>query len=268
MNILSLFDGISCGRLALGRAGISVTNYYSSEIDPYAIQVSNNNYPDLIRLGDIRNVSSKNLPKIDIALAGSPCQGFSSSGYKLGLNDPRSSLFFEFVRLLNECKPRYFLLENVCMKKEWSDIITSHVGVEPVTINSSLVSAQLRKRMYWTNIPFQGQPEAEDIILQDIIEDGVVDRDKSYCLTVSYSKGSSLQYDYIKRKARQVVFDGSVDGYRRLTPLECERLQTLPDGYTAGVSDYQRYKMLGNAWTVDVISHLLSGIDKGGGDKL
>ncbi len=257
MNVLSLFDGISCGRVALDRVYAPVSTYFSSEIDKYAIQVSESNYPDIVRLGDVRNIQAGDLPHIDLILAGSPCQGFSSNGKQKGFEDPRSALFFEFVRLLEECKPSYFLLENVRMKKEWINQVSEMVGVEPVFIGSQLVSAQKRERVYWTNIPYLGPPEDKKILLQDIVEDGVVDRDKSYCLTASYHHGVSLQHDYIDRKQRQVVFDGSNDGYRRLTPIECERLQTLPDNYTDTVPKTQRYKCLGNAWTVDVICHLL-----------
>lgn len=137
MNVLSLFDGMSCGRIALERAGIPITNYFASEIDKYAIQVAKANYPDTIHLGNVENITSKHLPEIDILIGGRPCQGFSNSGAGLNFEDPRSKLFFEYVRLLKECKPKYFLLENVKMKKEWADIITDILGVEPVLINSS-----------------------------------------------------------------------------------------------------------------------------------
>ena len=170
MNVLSLFDGMSCGRLALDRLGIPVTNYYASEIDKYAIQVSEANYPDIIRLGDVCGVKAKDLPKIDLILAGSPCQGFSFAGKQLAFDDPRSALFFEFVRILKECEPKYFLLENVKMKREFLDIITQQVGAAPIFINSALVSAQNRQRYYWTNIPSIEQPEQRGIVLRDILE--------------------------------------------------------------------------------------------------
>ena len=153
MNVLSLFDGMSCGQIALNRAGINYDNYFASEIDKYAIKVTKNNYPDTIHIGNVLDVKSEDLPGIDLLIGGSPCQGFSFAGKQLNFNDPRSKLFFEFVRLLEECKPKYFLLENVKMKKEYQNIITEMLGVEPIEINSNLVSAQNRKRLYWTNIP-------------------------------------------------------------------------------------------------------------------
>ena len=170
MNILSLFDGMSCGRLALDRLGIKVDKYYASEIDKYAIQVSSANYPDIIQIGDVCEVKGEDYPDIDLVLAGSPCQGFSFAGNQLAFDDPRSALFFEFVRILKEVKPKYFLLENVKMKKEFLDVISEQVGVEPILINSALVSAQNRLRYYWTNIPGVEQPEDRGIVLRDILE--------------------------------------------------------------------------------------------------
>ena len=170
MNVLSLFDGMSCGRLALDRLGIKVDKYYASEIDKYAIQVSEANYPDIIRLGNVCDVKAEDLEPIDLILAGSPCQGFSFAGQQLAFDDPRSALFFEFVRLLKECKPKYFLLENVKMKKQYLDVISEQVGVEPILINSALLSAQNRQRYYWTNIPNIEQPEDRGILLKDILE--------------------------------------------------------------------------------------------------
>lgn len=166
MNVLSIFDGMSCGRIALERAGIKVDNYYASEIDKYAIQIAKKNYPDIIHIGDVTKVKANDLPKIDLLIGGSPCQGFSFAGKQLNFEDERSKLFFEFVRLLEECKPKYFLLENVKMKKEYQDIISSYLGVEPIKINSSLVSAQNRERLYWTNIPNIRQPEDKGIFIK------------------------------------------------------------------------------------------------------
>ena len=304
MNVLSVFDGMSCGRIALERAGIPVTNYYASEIDKYAIQVANKNYPDTHHIGDVTQVTADNLPNIDLLIGGSPCQGFSFAGKQLNFDDARSKLFFEFVRLLKELKPKYFLLENVRMKKEYQDIISEYLGVEPIKINSSLVSAQNRVRLYWTNIPNVTQPYDREIVLKDIIESGAVDRDKSHCLDANYFKGGNLK-SYFEKHRRQLVFsndglchigDADLKGhdaikrvyhpagksptfttmqgghrepkisynethYRKLTPIECERLQTVPDNYTEGVSNTQRYKMLGNGWTVDVISHIFKGIN-------
>lgn len=151
MNVLSLFDGISCGRVALERAGIQVDKYYASEIDKHAMFVSNNNYPDTIQLGDITKINS--LENIDLLIGGSPCQGFSLAGKQLAFDDPRSKLYFEYERLLEETNPKYWLLENVRMKQEHEDVISSRLGVKPIKINSNKVSAQNRERLYWTNIP-------------------------------------------------------------------------------------------------------------------
>jgi len=268
MNVLSLFDGMSCGRIALDKAGIPVTNYFASEIDKYAIQVAKANYPDTIHIGDVQQVMWPETfegIKIDLLLGGSPCQGFSMAGKRLNFDDPRSKLFFEYVRILKECKPKYFLLENVRMKQESQDIISEYLGVQPVAINSSLLSAQNRYRLYWTNIPFD-TPQDLGIKLQDILEDDfITDRDKAHCIDANYFKGGNLK-SYFEKHRRQLVF--SEDAYtkemrplwRKLTPLECERLQTVPDGYTNHVSNSQRYKMLGNGWTVDVVAHILKGV--------
>ena len=307
-----MFDGCSCGQVALKRLGVNIEKYYASEIDKYAIQITQNNHPDTIQLGDITQIKGSTLENIDLLMGGSPCQGFSVAGKQLNFNDPRSKLFFEFVRILKECKPRYFLLENVKMKKEIQNIISETLGVQPIEINSSLVSAQNRKRLYWTNIPDVKQPEDIGIMLKDILETGVVDRDKSYCLDANYWKGTNVE-QYIKKCRRQIAFterrteeakkirrefmrkygrdfcprrskemvvreDGKMNCltatysykehtiideklyYRKLTPIECERLQTLPDNYTEDVSNSQRYKMIGNGWTIDVIAHILKNI--------
>ena len=304
MNVLSLFDGMSCGQLALQRAGIQVENYYAAEIDKYAIKVTQANFPQTVQLGDVTAVDPDSLPDIDLLIGGSPCQGFSFAGKQLNFDDPRSKLFWEYVRLLNALKPKYFLLENVKMKKESMDVITEALGVEPIFINSNLVSAQNRQRYYWTNIPVSKLPDDKGIVLADILEDGHVDRDKSHCIDANYFKGGNLK-SYFEKHRRQLVFskDGmchvgdagisdkyayvnrvyhpsgkgpslvASDGghlqpkvskgtteYRKLTPLECERLQTVPEGYTNHVSDTQRYKMLGNGWTVDVVSHIMKGL--------
>ena len=304
MNVLSLFDGMSCGQLALQRAGITINNYFAAEIDKYAIKVTQANFPSTIQLGDVTNIDPDSLPKIDLMIGGSPCQGFSFAGKQLNFDDPRSQLFFEYVRLLKALRPKYFLLENVKMKKESMDIITDALGVEPIFINSNLVSAQNRQRYYWTNIPVDKLPDDKGIVLADILEDGHVDRDKSHCIDANYFKGGNLK-SYFEKHRRQLVFsrdgmchvgdagisdkyayvnrvyhpDGkgpslvASDGghlqpkiskgtteYRKLTPLECERLQTVPEGYTDHVSNTQRYKMLGNGWTVDVVSHIFGGL--------
>jgi DNA (cytosine-5)-methyltransferase 3A len=404
MNVLSLFDGMSCGQIALNKLGIKYDKYFAAEIDKYAMQVTQHNFPDTVQLGDVQFVTKETFGNnnIDLLVGGSPCQGFSFAGKQLNFDDPRSALFFEFVRLLKELKPKYFLLENVKMKKESRDIISKYMGVEPIEINSSLVSAQTRKRLYWTNIPNVGQPEDKGIVLKDIIESGMageapvkhtdrnrrhlkdvddkalctsatmykgagnngmtliqVDdklrhpeatkkgyaeagegegldltfpdsktrrgramKDKSNCLTaVSHEMGvveedkelrpativgrrlneRGVRDDYNKdvpiTQCLQVKHNSDKSGtlttvekdnvlsenepgrypnayedkklvWRKLTPLECERLQTVPDGYTLvmedgkqKVSNSQRYKMLGNGWTIDVITHIMKNME-------
>ena len=455
MNVLSLFDGMSCGRIALERLGIPVDNYYASEIDKYAIQVSQANYPDIIQVGDVTELDTSTLPKIDLIMGGSPCQGFSFAGKQLAFDDPRSALFFEFVRCVEELKPKYFLLENVRMKKEYLDVISEYMGVEPIMINSALVSAQNRVRFYWTNIPGIEQPEQRGIVLRDILETQTNEKpvkdternqrhyrnddEKSLCMTATMYKGAgnngmtlvqqkpkrvgiikdgsqgdriysqdakgitlnaqsggtagsgnmlvetisvdkekkqrtmiptsyrevrteeakrlrkemrqktgkdhtpfrakklvpredgkvgtlttsltndhkiSITYDSItvdKQKKQLTIKEATKKGYttiedgdcfdmtfpnsktrrgrnmkdksncltaanydymryehsdedkevywRKLTPVECERLQTVPDNYTNHVSNTQRYKMLGNGWTIEVITHILKNME-------
>jgi DNA (cytosine-5)-methyltransferase 3A len=410
MNVLSLFDGMSCGRIALERLGIPVDNYYASEIDKYAIQVSQANYPDIIQVGDVTELDTSTLPKIDLIMGGSPCQGFSFAGKQLAFDDPRSALFFEFVRCVEELKPKYFLLENVRMKKEYLDVISEYMGVEPIMINSALVSAQNRVRFYWTNIPGIEQPEQRGIVLRDILETQTNEKpvkdternqrhyrnndEKSLCMTLvkeTHDKPNKIHdipkdvlkdnerqrrvygkngksptllarsdspkvmksdkplhigtavdikgHDQIKRvysedgksptlttcggghrepkvavfsedrinKFKETLKDDpkpsangiiqlnnpshssgrvySPDGksptlmagnsgggkepvkinddvyWRKLTPVECERLQTVPDNYTNHVSNTQRYKMLGNGWTIEVIAHILKNME-------
>ena len=370
MNVLSLFDGMSCGMLALDRLGIKVDKYYASEIDKYAMQVSAANYPEIIQVGDVCDLKSEDFKDIDLILAGSPCQGFSFSGKGLAFDDPRSALFFEFIRLLKEIKPKYFLLENVKMKKEYLQIISEQVsecypeisfGIEPLFINSSLLSAQSRQRYYWTNIPNIKQPEEKGIVLRDILEDQpnnytimsdkfskrqqgrkcLIDMSKEKAASLSameYVKngrqgdylacnrygtpqhiGTAVDingHDILKRvyspdgksptintcgggnREPKVVCgayrgryneDGSISQrlelrkdektntittvqkdnvltkdevyWRKLTPIECERLQTVPDNYTNHVSNTQRYKMLGNGWTIEVIAHILQNME-------
>jgi len=309
--VISLFDGISCGYVALERADIVVKEYYASEIDKYAELISNKNYPNIVRLGDVRSVKIVDLPrKPTLILAGSPCQGFSRAGNGLNFEHSGSKLFFEFIRILKEARifnpDVKFILENVKMKQEWQDIISEIVGVEPIRINSKLLSAQTRDRLYWTNIEGISMPKDKNISLNEIIESGDVDRDKSYCLDASYFKGTNAK-QYLCKNRRQIVWiipeatkkgyvevaEGECidlsfiksktrrgrlmltksncltatpgtfckvtkDWFRLLTPLEMERLQTLPEGYTEGVSKSQRMKMIGNGWTVDVVAHILS----------
>lgn len=310
LNVLSTFNGMGCIWLALDKLGIKVNKRYSSEIDKYSSIINDKNYGDTIQLGDVTKIKSSELEKIDLLVGGSPCQGFSFAGKQLNFGDPRSVLFFEFVRLLNECKkinPNVkFLLENVKMKQEYQDIISTCLGVKPIEINSSLMSAQTRKRLYWTNIEGIEKPKDKGIELNSIIESGDVDRDKAYCIDANYFKGTNAK-QYLCKSRRQLVWkidEATKKGYvevsegqcvdltfiksktrrgrlmleksncltassqnlckvtnewfRKLTPIECERLQTVPDNYTEGVSNSQRYKMIGNGWTVDIIAHILS----------
>ena len=351
MKVLSLFDGMSCGQLALQRIGANVDSYYASEIDKYAIQIAKKNFPNTVHLGDVRNIKAitfptSSKPHIDLLIGGSPCQGFSFAGKHLNFEDPRSKLFFEFVRILKLTTPKYFLLENVIMSKASKQIISQHLGVEPIEVNSSLVSAQHRKRLYWTNIPFE-MPSDKKIYLKDILENGLASdkmtKDgKAYCLTARYQ--GAVWWNSIARKQRTMVkvdkpiskyglqqvgvadlnghdllkrvyssegksptlnahgggntepkvelpnkaytikaqyykssranFETDKGGFkatgvqdekgqwRKLTPLECERLQTVDDNYTEGVSNTQRYKMLGNGWTIDVVANILKNITK------
>ena len=270
-NVLGLFDGISCGQIALERAGISYDDYYASEIDKWAIEITQKNYPNTIQVGDICSLTSKDLPTIDLLIGGSPCQGFSLAGKQLNFADPRSSLFFEFVRLLNELKPKFFLLENVRMGKPIQKAISDLLGVEAIEINSALVSGQNRRRLYWTNIPLKHLPTDKKISGHSILEDPsksiatvrkgnprqVVQpaSEKLGCITASYYKGINGD----GRPAKATIFGDYQDSdIEMLTPLECERLQTLPETYTEGVSKTQRYKMIGNCWTVDVIAHIFN----------
>ena len=352
LNVLSLFDGMSCGRIALERAGIKVNNYYASEIDKYAIQVAKHNYPNMQHIGDVTQVKSTQLPKIDLCIGGSPCQGFSFAGKQLNFDDPRSKLFFEFVRLLKECNPKYFLLENVKMKKEWQDIISKELGVEPIEICSSLFSAQQRKRLYWTNInvDLSKLPKSNNVIADVLdlpiknkrenkilmsksdfkvkVRKNYIDKkelalflrsyktktineisvfcnapktmvehwfrtDNSFsipdaeywfklkeCLKIEdckYDKAvtefelKNNSFDMAKRiyhidgkhptlttltggGQRKTITDGNEMFY--LNPEHCEKLQTVPLGYTKTASERQRFRMLGNGWTVDVIAHI------------
>jgi len=292
MNVLSLFDGMSCGQIALERAGVKVDNYFASEIDKYAIQVTQKNYPNTKQIGDITQVKGGYMPSIDLLFGGSPCQSFSRSGDGSGF-DGKSGLFWEFVRVLNEVKPKYFLLENVVMKKEWEIMITEALGVKPIKIDSSLVSAQKRQRLYWTNIPNVSQPKDMNIKLEDIVtiddrdsytdKDLVIKKDKKGVYVRNATKkgylvandGDGVNLDFPRSKTRRGRVSiqktntlntscnyGFVNGGEiyRLNLTEIERLQTVPDNYTESVSDSQRRKMLGNGWTVDVIAHIFKNI--------
>lgn len=309
MNVLSLFDGISCGQLALKRANIKCDKYFASEIDKHAIKVTQHHFPNTIQLGDVEELKGSSLPKIDLLIGGSPCQSFSVAGNGSGFNG-KSKLFFEFVRILKEVNPKYFLLENVKMKKEWQHIITEHLGVQPIEINSSLVSAQHRRRLYWTNIPNITQPENKNIKLSDILdkniegekkygdskanngktiriennnfpytfyeartEEGRKERKRIRELTGKDTTPRSAKYkiylplrtdksNCIVATPSQLDYVVDLNGvYRKLTINEIEALQTVPINYTDCASENQRRKMLGNGWTVDVVSHIFSHIN-------
>ena len=321
MKVLSLFDGVSCCRLALERAGIKVDTYYASEIDKYAIQVAQKNYPDTIQLGDVTKWREWDIDwkSIDLLAGGSPCQSFSNAGTRTGF-DGKSGLFYTYLEILNHLKevnPNIkFLLENVRMKKEWQDEITRCMGVEPVLINSALVSAQQRNRLYWCNWEV-GQPEDKHILLKDILETSTGDNvnistylrdygtkgkimtledEKTQCLTASmgtgggniplvaepirvghFGKGEQGQRIYSVR-GKCICLSSALGGgnqvwlkidlpdgdyiIRKLSPIEAERCQTLPDNWTEGISNSRRYQCVGNGWTVDVIAHIFSTMDK------
>jgi DNA (cytosine-5)-methyltransferase 3A len=359
-NIFSAFDGMSCGQIALSKLKIPYEEYYASEVEKWPIAVTQHNFPNTIQVGDVRNVLASDLPQIDLLIGGSPCQNFSFAGKMKGMTTKsnievtslkqylelkesgfefqgQSYLFWEYVRLLKELKPKYFLLENVKMLKKWENLISDVLGVKPIEINSALVSAQNRRRLYWTNIPNVQQPEDKGVKLIDIIVDGAVDSrmtvdEKAYALTASYN--GAVAWNSIERKQRTMILqaingkavhidlfneapfsfyearteegkemrrkirmetgkdstprnkefkmylpnlsgkgnclvtiesplDFIVDTswkYRKLHPIEMERLQTVPDGYTSCVSATQARKMLGNGWTVDVIAHIFQNI--------
>ena len=344
ITVFSAFDGAAIGLLALKRAGIPVGKYYASEVDKYAIQVAKKNHPEIIHVGDVKQCYARNFPKIDLLIGGSPCQDLSiAKANREGLKGARSGLFWHFVRLLRTMKPRYFLLENVAsMSKEDKAKITEIMGVEPILINSALVSAQQRKRLYWTNIPGITQPKDKGILLKDVLENGIAMDLKSRAIISSAGRTTECEYfkkqqgtmiavpvlynrynqSTMKEKASalgtnpqcetsktgQVVLSpvriGTLEGLgtgqanriysifgksvslvgnarggggktglykidlpdgdyimRKLTPVECERLQTWPDNYTEGVSNTQRYKIIGNGWTADVISYIFSFIN-------
>lgn len=347
MNVLSLFDGMSCGQQALERTGIKVDNYFASEIDKYAMQVTMANYPNTTQLGSVVDVDGYSLPKIDILIGGSPCQSFSFAGKRKGMStkdqqeiltldhylrlksegyefEGQSYLFWEYMRLLNEVKPTYFLLENVMMGEKWEKVLSKAIGVNAIEINSALVSAQNRRRLYWTNIGMEAsgffgdlesiieQPKDREILLKDVLESEVDEKyflsensfifdriknnhpftpripnkdEKSNCIKIggsgvddlvvhntmprsgdpkkggtgplSRTDGKTYCLDTGNTNAVEIIPASRI---RRLTPIECERLQTVKDNYTNHVSDSQRYKMLGNGWTVEVITHIFKYI--------
>jgi DNA-cytosine methyltransferase len=344
MNVLSLFDGMSCGQIALTKLDIPIDNYYASEVDKYAIQVTQTNFPNTIQLGDVTKWREWDIDfsQIDLLTAGFPCQAWSVAGKAGGETDPRGALVHDLLDIWGHIKslnPNLkFLFENVKMKREFVEYINGLFGVTPILINSSLLSAQNRERYYWTNIDDVTVPDDKGILLRDIVENGCVDRDKSFCIDANYFKGTNLK-QYLTKSRRQIVYCetplswldksksdrllylASIDNksrkatspldevlpvpiipkpgsfiytthlkqngklykdkcatlvcagqphvvdelegnlrIRKLTPVECERLQTVPEGYTEGVSTSQRYKMLGNGWTVDVVAHIMKGL--------
>ena len=300
INVLSCFDGMSCGRIALERAGIEVDNYFSSEIKPYAIKVANEKYPQDIqnRLGDITKIDGYSLPKTDLLIGGSPCQDFSGANKeRLGTDGVKSGLFFEYVRLLQETNPKYFLLENVRMKKEHQDFVSSIIGCEPIIINSELVAPHLRHRLYWTNIPFTEMPKDKGLKLNDFLLGGYSDREKARTLLESDSRPlatpikmahryfntgfttlifeSKEHYDlikehfdkYFKSKSAKEIDDISknmdlslYDGLRYMNNREREACQTIPTGYTDSLTQNEAACILGDGWTVDVIAHIFKGL--------
>lgn len=275
MKVLSLFDGISVGRLALSNIGVKVDQYYASEIDKNAISISKNNWPEIIRIGDVSKVSFKdgvlytedgnfNVGHIDLLLAGSPCQGFSFAGKQLNFEDPRSKLYFEFSRLLKEIQPSNFLLENVKMKKEFEDIITQDLNCSPVKINSRAFSAQNRLRYYWTDLPvIELSPDIPAPNLLSILEDN--DCVGVYTIPRGYNKGGIGQMEKMPcittSSWQHNFFVAKADGTKRKFSLaECELAQCLPVCYTEGVSENARYVAIGNSWTASVIQHLMSSL--------
>ena len=279
MNVLSLCDGIRCGRIALDRADVKVDKYYSSEIDKYANQVGQRHYPDTIELGDMTKWKDWDIDwaSIDLVISGTPCQSFSIAGNGKGF-EGKSGLFFDFDDIYHNVllhNPKaYFLLENVVMKKEWQDIISKIMGVQPIMIDSALVSAQRRKRLYWTNIPNITLPEDKGVLFKDILED-ISFRTIPKCFYDTWGKDMRINkgLNWIKNNKsntlttknchpNQYLLNNDKSLCRLLTVKEYEKLQNLPEGYTEGLNNTQRYKAIGNGWTVDVIAHIFKYINK------
>lgn len=288
MRVLSLFDGISCGMVALERAGITVERYVAYEIEESAIKISKHNYPQIEQCGDVFLADFTQYKDFDLLIGGSPCT-FWSVAQKADKRETTSSgfgweLFKQYLRAKNESDCKYFLYENnYSMSDAIKNEISKHLGVEPIMINSSLLSAQTRKRYYWTNIPNVTIPNDKGILLADIIESGTVDREKSLCVARRYAgfdgSQSYLCRRYFGKSFGQAIFEGDIEeikqkwrsdpyfvseekNIRQMTVKECERLQTLPDNYTNvdGVSPRMRYEAIGNGWTVDVIAHIFSNL--------
>jgi len=272
INVLSLFDGMSCGQVALNRANIPYKNYFASEIKKRAIEVTQYNYPNTIQLGDIKNIKSCDLPKIDLLIAGSPCQDFSRANCeRKGLEGEKSKLFYEFLRILKECKPRFFLLENVIMENYNYWKICKELNCEPVRLCGSLVSAALRDRYYWTNIPpfsvdLFGRlisnippPRDKKIYLNSILETGHAKKRKHNCLNTT-SGGHREQQDLIHRNNTTgmitLIYEG--DRVRTISQVEMERLHNIPFGYTRILDRSQAGDLIGDGWTIDIIKHIFT----------
>lgn len=281
MNVLSLFDGMSCGQIALQKANIKVENYFASEIKKHAIETTLMHFPNTKQIGDVTKVSSKDLPKIDLLIGGSPCQDFSiGNKVRNGLNGKKSSLFFEYLRLLEETKPKYFLLENVMMHDADYMIISNYLKTEPVRINSNLITAQHRDRYYWTNIGTESfdlfgnrkcaisQPRNKFITLQSILTDGYTDLVKARCLNTgngcSINNPDNMYKRYTTTGMTNIIFNSPDFDYKKgirfLNKIEMERLQTIPENYTNHLSDEKAMNLIGDGWTVDVIAHIFGFI--------
>jgi DNA (cytosine-5)-methyltransferase 3A len=295
MNVLSLFDGMSCGQITLSELGIPVEKYYASEVDKFAIKATMQNFPDTIQLGDVRELNISLLDKIDLIIGGSPCTNLSMSGKRKGLStkegmevldlqtylelkengfefEGQSYLFWEYIRIYHELikrgdNPKFFL-ENVEMGKKWESVFNETMGRKGIHINSALVSAQNRRRIYWTDIHDDiPQPEDKGILLKDIITDGYVEKDKSWCMLESWNRFAKNPESLLRRykKSLTPLIFNSPDcnpekGFRTPNITEAERLQTVPEGYTKSVQPHIGMGLLGNGWTVDVISHIFKGI--------
>ena len=286
MNVLSLFDGMSCGQIALDKLGIKVNKYFASEIKKSAIEVTQHNYPNTIQLGDVTKIKAKDLPKIDLLIGGSPCQDFSRANKeRKGVDGEKSSLFFEYIRLLKECDPTYFLLENVIMSDYNYWFICNELNCEPVRLCGSLVSGALRDRLYWTNIPpfsydLTGrlisqiqQPKDTLTTLQSILDSGHTDKRKHTSLntnTGSISEKYSTN-KYLKNRNETtgmltIIYDNKNflwnDNIRTVNQNEMEKLHNIPKGYTSIVNQKKAGDLIGDGWTVDIVKHIFKGLKK------
>ena len=295
-NIVSYFDGISCGQVAINKAGIKYKNYFAFEIDKHAINVTQDNYPNTIQMGSVVDANLLDLPNIDLLIGGSPCQGFSQAGKKLDFDDPRSKLFFEYAKAKEQLKPKYFIYENVVPKnKEVIKIISDILGVQPIMINSSLVSYQERKRLYWTNIKWVEQPKERNVFLKDIVgfeseipeKSETIEEIKRFTkreFNVSISKkGRVRPYRLDPKKSgisevgtlcnpndksATIIASHAPKTYKsnpfkiyELNRNELEQGQNLPINYTKSISFPQAKKAIGNGWTVDIIAHFFGFIN-------